>query len=218
MKISKQKRFDLSPLTIRRGEEFDYPTCLALYHKAFPSNERHPDEVILQRIKSGTSMLYVAETKDQFVGFALLHDLTVVPFVLLDYLAVEKDLRGKGYGSELLCFVQEKCWQRDAFLLVEAEDPDFGENQIDRIRRIHFYQRNGGCLIPKINYLLPPLDNTVPTEMKLIVFCQKNYLELSQDQLTKLLGALYEQLYKRGDKDVLFRLILQSINEAYDTN
>jgi ribosomal protein S18 acetylase RimI-like enzyme len=163
-------------------------------------------------------MLYVAETKDQFVGFALLHDLTVVPFVLLDYLAVEEDLRGKGYGSELLHFVRTKCWQQDAFLLVEAENPDFGGNQIDRIRRIHFYQRNGGCLIPKINYLLPPLDNTLPTEMKLIVFSQKNCLELSKDQLTKLLGALYEQLYKRGDEDVFFRLILQSINEFYDTN
>lgn len=209
---------DLTSLNIRKAKEYDYSACLELYHEAFPSNERHPDEVILQRITSGSSILYVAETKDQFVGFALLHDLTVVPFVLLDYLAVQRDLRGKGYGSEMLRFVREKCWQQDTFLLVEAEEPEFGENQNDRLRRIHFYQRNGGCLIPKINYLLPPLDNTFPTEMKLIVFSQANHLELCKDRLIELVGALYEQLYKRGKEDVYFRLILQSINEAYDTN
>jgi len=39
----KTKKVRFIPLTIRRGEEFDYPTYLALYHIAFPSNERHPD-------------------------------------------------------------------------------------------------------------------------------------------------------------------------------
>jgi ribosomal protein S18 acetylase RimI-like enzyme len=205
-------------LIIRNGEEFDYPACLDLYHEAFPSNERHPDEVILQRIKSGESFLYVAEIKDQLVGFALLHDLTVVPFILLDYLAVQKNLRCQGYGSELLRFVREKCWKEDTTLLVEAEDPDFGDNRGERLRRINFYQRNGGWMLPKINYLLPPLDNTIPTEMKLIVFKGDNPVELYKEQLYELITALYKQLYKRGIEDVFFLLILQSLNEAYDTN
>lgn len=210
--------YELTHLNIRKGEAFDYPACLDLYHEAFPSNERHPDEVILQRIKSGESFLYVAETKNQFAGFALLHDLTVVPFILLDYLAVHKDLRCQGYGSELLRFVREKCRKADTSLLVEAEDPDFGDNRDERLRRIHFYQRNGGRMIPKINYLLPPLDQTFPTEMKLMAFKNDNQVELKKEQLFALVTALYKQLYKRGFEDVFFQLILQSINAAYDTN
>jgi GNAT superfamily N-acetyltransferase len=183
---------------------------LVLYHEAFPSNERHADEIIIERVKSGSSKLFVAKSDIQFCGFALMHDLKEMPFVLLDYLAVKQGIRKEGIGSALLKFVADYYIKEGKSLIIESENPDYGENQKERENRMNFYLKNGGNIIPDINYLLPPLDGTVHTEMKLILFNQKPE-KISINDLKNLITIIYKQIYRRGTDDKYLISILNSI-------
>lgn len=64
---------------------------------------------------------------------------------LLDYLAVTKEVRGKGYGSEALRAMQ-KMLKPTEYIQLEVENPDGCENMAEREkreRRIAFYKKNG---------------------------------------------------------------------------
>ena len=58
------------------------------------------------------------------------------------YLAVDDNMRSKGYGSRILAYVKKKYPDRPVILEVEEPD-DSAENAEQRRRRIAFYKRNG---------------------------------------------------------------------------
>ena len=73
----------------------------ALYLTAFPKNERKSFTMMMDLMKKGLLDIVFFETDDQpFIGFAILaiHDQTM----LVDYLAINPDYRGNGYGSTAL--------------------------------------------------------------------------------------------------------------------
>lgn len=64
---------------------------------------------------------------------------------LLDYLAVTKEVRGKGYGSETLKAIQ-KMLKPLEYIQLEVENPDGCKDMAEREkreRRIAFYKKNG---------------------------------------------------------------------------
>jgi hypothetical protein len=161
-------------------------------------------------VSSGSSKLFVAKSDRQFSGFALVHDLVVMPYVLLDYLAVNGAARKIGIGSSILNFIAEYFKREGKCLVIESENPDFGDNKEERAKRIDFYLKNGGEIIQNVQYLLPPLDGTVHTEMKLILFNPK-VDGINQSELKGLITNIYLQIYKRGLEDKYLLSILESI-------
>ena len=88
-------------------------------------------------------------------GFAMVEDGQILayaflvtcdfpdPAVLVDYLAVDRNQRGRGIGSAMLREMSERF--SGIPVLIESENPDFALNEEDRKkreRRISFYYRN----------------------------------------------------------------------------
>ena len=129
----------LRAVPIRRSMP-DYKRIVEIYHSSFPKVEQFP--VWLLRIMSHwkgihSVAFYDGETLCGFSYF-LVNEETV--FIL--FLAVNDQIRSKGYGSRIISWIRESYPNRVIFLDVERPDENATNNQ-QRVKRIRFYQNNG---------------------------------------------------------------------------
>ena len=111
---------------------------LALYENSFPVEERCE----FLRLFSGVYkkfLLYGIYDKDQLIAFA--HFNETPQFIHINYFAVDKKQRNKGYGSCILSCL--KCMFPSKPFVVDVELPDENaKNNFQRIKRIKFYEKN----------------------------------------------------------------------------
>lgn len=75
-----------------------------------------------------------------FYGFSYVVENDDLVFIL--YLAVNDEVRSRGYGSRILECVRDKAGERPIVLDIEPLDPN-AENYEQRKRRLAFYEKNG---------------------------------------------------------------------------
>lgn len=121
--------------TLRHWLEF-----YRLYRSAFPKEERKPISVIRRMQKDGRGEVWCFEEDGRFAGLAFA--IVAEGRVLLDYLAVVKDSRGKGYGTKMLKLLQKQYADTGFFGEIEVVRPDVEDYEMKR-RRKQFYLDNG---------------------------------------------------------------------------
>ncbi len=77
---------------------------------------------------------------DDFCGFTYTVENEDMVFVL--YLAVNDEIRSKGYGTAILADLKARASGRGVALNIEPLDPH-AANSEQRVRRLDFYRRNG---------------------------------------------------------------------------
>ena len=103
-------------------------------------------------------------------GFALLRPLGGTGWMFLRYLVVDQQVRGQGLGGIMWDQLMDRLRADGYRLLVwDVEDPDApgldaAEVEIDQ-RRIGFYQRHGGVLLPVRGYGNPHGDDWTPMRL-----------------------------------------------------
>ena len=120
-----------------------YRDFSALYKEAFPKEERAPLCFLKAKAKKKVSDCFGIYDEDTFVG--------LLNLIYHKDFAVRGDLRGKGYGSQILDALKEKFPARR--LILTIEDPDAPcENREQRQKRKAFYQKNcfAACGYPMI--------------------------------------------------------------------
>lgn len=125
-------------------EQFD--NIHALYLTAFPENERKSFTMMKDLMKKGLLDIVIFETDDQpFIGFAILaiHKKTM----LVDYLAINPDYRGKGYGSTALEWLIKEYPLHKICLEIESTNVE-SDNHKERISRKKFYLKNKLTMLP----------------------------------------------------------------------
>ena len=118
----------------------DFRKVKKLYKEAFPKYERKPFFVIRAMQKRKKTDVFCFADREGFLGFAT--TLNGEKLILIDYLAIQKDRRGKGFGSEILCYLLNYYQDHGVFLEIETPDPD-GENYSGKLRRKAFYEKAG---------------------------------------------------------------------------
>lgn len=111
-----------------------------IYLEAFPRSERKPFGMMLRMQKKGDMELMSLMDGTQMVGLAI--TVLYQDMVLLDYFAMEKSCRGKNYGSEALQLLLERYQEKRMIFEIERSD-HIKDEQDQRVRRKHFYLRNG---------------------------------------------------------------------------
>lgn len=112
----------------------------SLYNSAFPSAERIPFDILLYKAKGSNVMFFAVVDKAEFKG--LTYTVWYNDIVFIFYLAVEKQARGNGIGSQILKLIKEEFPSCRLVLNIEALD-DNAPNNDERIRRREFYVKNG---------------------------------------------------------------------------
>ncbi len=111
-----------------------------LYQKAFPASEKKPFSMIYRMAKKGRTDVWRFTREGRFAG--LIITINGEEHILIDYLAVDEARRGTGIGSEILQAMKEQYAGKGVFLEIESVYEE-AENQAERIRRKHFYEKCG---------------------------------------------------------------------------
>lgn len=131
----------------------------AAYEDGFAAHLRASwDEVYTRRRMDEEALAVVVDHHP--VGFVLLRALGRTDRIYLRYLVLGRDQRGKGLGTDAWDHLRAHCVREDYAVLVwDVEHPD--EDGIDdaevsvRRRRIAFYDRVGGVVVPATGYTNP---------------------------------------------------------------
>lgn len=187
-----------------------------IYETSFPANEQQTLETLKIRLKEKKEVLFTAKIKNEVVGIGFLFDLLGSDFLLLDYLAVKENHRGKQIGERLFEFLKQYSKSQNKHLLMEVDDPEYGEDKPSRIKRIAFYQKNGALWLKDVKYILPALDGTSITEQILMTVPNGLKNEFSGEEIQRLVKVLYSELYGIKGEDKSLSKIMESINEKVE--
>lgn len=111
----------------------------------FPAAEIKPLSLLLSLYDRGLNRSLVLSDGTQSLAYAILEKPLHGDVWLLDYLAVDRDARGRGIGSEVLSHLPAAVPEATA-ILAEIERIDAAvdeESHMTRVRRKRFYLRNG---------------------------------------------------------------------------
>src|ERR1700742_818666 len=130
-----------------------------IYEGGFPPNERAAFATLTTQRRDDVVARALASDGQPY-GFALLRPLAGTGWMYLRYLVVDGARRSQGLGGQLWELLTARLRDAGYTLLVwDVEDPD--EPGCDpgdvalRWRRIRFYQRQGGELLPVTGYRTP---------------------------------------------------------------
>ena len=119
---------------------FQWWDVYGLYRKAFPASERKPFSIIRKMHHKGVTDVWRCTWNGKFAG--LVTTINGDENILIDYLAVDENQRGKGIGREIL--QQMKAHYGEKGLFLEIESPyEPGDDQRQRLRRKRFYEKCG---------------------------------------------------------------------------
>lgn len=111
-----------------------------LYETAFPEEERIPYEDLPWLLDVMPLDYEAYYDGDTFVGLTMV--LSHRDYNWFWYFAVSEDLRGRGYGQQILSWMKER--YSDRSLIMDIESPEqVCDNMEQRRRRHGFYLRNG---------------------------------------------------------------------------
>lgn len=125
----------------------EYRQVKALYYCAFPEYEQEAwSRLLFKRLFRRADFL-VFYDQDQFVGLSYVIHHHGIHYVL--YLAVNDQVRSKGYGSQILDHLKDR-YAPDT-LVLDIEQPDsMANNNHQRLRRLRFYRKNGFSLTDRL--------------------------------------------------------------------
>src|SRR5215471_6098379 len=180
----------------------DFKAALDIYAEAFPANERHPLNIIKDRVKKGLNIAYIGRLNNKVVFMALLWPLKNTKFILLDYMATSSRQRGKNIGSLFMQEMRASLEKEGKHFIMEIENPEFGDNKEEREKRVAFYRKNGAKELKSVRYILPALQRSKPTEMILMIFPPYKDEKIGVSVVKKLITQIYKELYNRSAKDI----------------
>lgn len=199
---------------INKIDSSEFGDAMEIYLEAFPASERHSVPIISERVTRGLSKLYVGSLDNEITFLALLWPLKNTDFILLDYMATKSAHRSKGIASTFLSNVRNKLITTGKHLILEVENPRFGDRTEEKERRVRFYKRHGARELEGVRYLLPPLDGRTPTEMILMVFPEYKDEKISGPTMKKVIIQIYRELYNRQEDDTLLAAFVHDIADT----
>lgn len=111
-----------------------------IYFDSFPKNERMPFPLMVAMSKLWHTEFFGFYDGDKLCGFAYFAHNSKLVFVM--FLAVDRTLRSKGYGSAILKIIQNKYPDRKIIISIEPCVQNAPDIEL-RTRRKEFYIRNG---------------------------------------------------------------------------
>lgn len=113
-----------------------------LYETAFPTEEQVPWKVLLRLIEEmPLDFTAYYDKDDELIGFTIVYPYKSYNWFW--YFAVRKELRGRGYGQQILTKLIAQYSNKNIILDMESPDQTDAENIELRRRRLGFYSRNG---------------------------------------------------------------------------
>lgn len=112
-----------------------------LYQTAFPKDEQIPWDDLMRLIDEMALDFTAYYEGERFIGFTIVYPRK--SFNWYWYFAVPEELRGQGYGQQILTLLTERYKGQKCVLDMESPCQQLCDNLEQRQRRHAFYLRNG---------------------------------------------------------------------------
>lgn len=120
-----------------------YSKVYELIHSAFPADELLPMELLNERAKLDNFDFFAIYDDKLFIGMTYIIVNKIDSICYVFFLAIDEQLRGRGYGTKVLdCIKSSYCNIDSVILLIEEVDEKY-DNYEQRTSRLNFYERNG---------------------------------------------------------------------------
>jgi GNAT superfamily N-acetyltransferase len=219
----------------------DYHAAMSVYHVSFPVHERRDEATTTKRVRDGFYRMYVGRLGERVVFLALIHPIGNTEFALLDYMATHPEHRNQKIGESFLKFLAAELQGGQTpkrspdligatgrgltpalhteetalkYLLLEVEDPAFGDNREQRARRVRFYARCGAKTMKDVRYIMPVKPGYPPEEMVLMVLPQYDDGALPGALARKIITGVYREVYGRDENDPLLNSFINEIPQT----
>lgn len=166
-----------------------------VYHthlrRDFISAELKPVSFLEEKFDCGAYFGYFFYHQDELVAYTLFGKTPSRNYLLLDYLAVLPEHRGKGYGSEILEIIKKETVGSDG-VIIEAEAVEKAKDEKERAiraRRMAFYENNG----LKQTRLFSEINGVIFSLLLL-----PGGIALDRDKVKKELSSIYHTFYDKG--------------------
>ncbi|WP_282942609.1 GNAT family N-acetyltransferase [Paenibacillus sp. RC67] len=163
-----------------------------IYEQAFPLEGKKSRDIIRRMFEKGMCQLHTLSQKSGMVGMALTGIDQQAGALLIDYLAVSEDFRGRGYGRMLLDHIKQ--WTQTNTgckgILVEVESEPTEENK----QRIHFWETNGFHLTVYVHHYIWVPE---PYQAMYLNFEEANRLPEDGKMLFRSITRFHEKAYRR---------------------
>ena len=131
----------------------------------------------------------------EVVGYAFIYEFDRLQGIWLDYMAIDNQFRGTGYGA--LLFKKLTKWKQNGFssgIFIEVEIPveKEGFTRESQLRRIRFYERLGANRLP-IPYQLPTNDGGLP--MYLYFWPSPDVEKLPKEQIQEAISETFNYIH-----------------------
>lgn len=144
----------MSKYCIRRMKLDELKAFYERIERDFSQGEYPPYAILYQHLQKGLQKALVFCDGEQDIAYSFATDNHDNRYVLITLLAVFKQYRGQGIGSDYMKRLRLMYEDKQA-LLVEVERPDQAKTQKEgnsRRQRINFYEKGGFYLIKEVEY------------------------------------------------------------------
>ena len=164
------------------SENFDIFYDILSY--SFPKNELRPKRNMQRTMKNEKYVLLSYSEGNRIIGGTAIWQLS--DFIFIEYLAVDKSFRNKGFGAQIL---KELADLYKLPLVLEAEPPD---TDIAK-RRIGFYRRNG-FFLNDYPYEQPAYSEK-QAAVPLVIMTSEGFI--NPERFTDIKRAIYKEVYNK---------------------
>lgn len=157
--------------------------------KDFHKSEVKTFDLIESLVTKDNYACYGFYEGEELFGYVYFVKSKIKDSLFIDYLAICRDYRSKGFGSRFIQIITEKISEEYSSLIAEVENPDFSFDEIDKInreRRIKFYLENG--------FKLTNLKSRVLTDDYVMIQLPFKK-ELKDQELYKGMEEIYEMVF-----------------------
>jgi ribosomal protein S18 acetylase RimI-like enzyme len=160
-----------------------------------------------------------AQDDSSVVGFSIVFVASSESFCLLEYMAVDKNYRGRGVGSELFEETVGAVYRSHGaipILLEVDSDREPSPDQAQRRRRQNFYRRLGCRRVADCAYILPLPGESAPPEMDLFVYVPEPAPTIRRAELERRLKLIYRDVYGCSADDLRIAIMLDGVSDPIE--
>lgn len=181
-------------ITIDKWDDLLWKQMEPVYREAFPSGAK-PEGILRSMLDRKIAYLHAGLDNGQVVAMAVTGVVGAEDDkkLVIDYLAVDKELRGTGTGTWLLEQIKEWAIQEHGIrgIIIEAES---GTSDTHK-ERIHFWERNGFVLTSYVHqYIWVP----EPYQAMLLPLDGTRYVPDDGEALFRDINAFHSKAYRKG--------------------
>lgn len=178
-------------LTIDQWDEKLWEKASFIYFQAFQDKGCKPEKIIRNMFKKRICVLHLAIENSEVVAMALTGMLYGGESLLIDYLAVLKEVRGKGIGYRFVEYLKQWCKSNGQFssILVEIESDLTPEN----IARQSFWIKCGFTLTDYIHHYIWVPE---PYRTMFVNLYDKSELPEDGEKLFEYIGQFHKESFQ----------------------